>query len=361
MGKLVYVSITYGLYKSKIDGQIGAWRKKGYDCDLLSIEYLKYQYDIVFYENASESNRTVCLQTKSRKEAMNYIFNYLLVNFNSQDTLIYIRRVGTNIIYANNFFKKIKARLIYEIPTFPIDSGTNLPRKIAVLIEKTYFYMFAYRHIAVIPACIQKMPKYLPKKYIAINNAVRVSEDVKQICTNKNKYSFLFIGNLQPWHGLEKVIKELKLFNGVQEIEIRIFSSETECYSNLKSKYYFIPNVQFCGPNSVSNIEKTVSGKTIGIGGLEYNIRGAVYDTSLKNKDYASIGIPFVYSLEDLSFVGFKYTYRVNDKDFDGKLISRIIAWYDSVNNDGMYQYIKQYAREKLTYDEQISSVDRRL
>ena len=360
MNKLLYVSITYALYKNKIDGQLEAWERKGYECDLLSIETVDDLYVVVLYKN-DRVHKEITYQSYRKKEALHEMFRIMKEKYNDRNIVIYIRRLGINIIYTNNFFASSKARIVYEIPTYPIDSGTNFIKKIALVAETIYFYFFVYPYLQVVPACIQKETKFLPSKYEPIHNAVRVSEDRPIFIKNDDCYTLLFIGNLQPWHGLEKVIKELLYYDGDARIKLNIYSSPTNYYQELKKKYEEKNKILFCGSCSISNIEKNINSKTIGIGGLEYTTRGAVCDTSLKNKDYASLGIPFIFSLQDLSFTDYKYAYRISNTDFDGQFIDRIIAWYNTIYDENMYRIIKQYARVNLTYDEQIEHVLRRL
>lgn len=357
--QLVYCSIAYSLYCNKINGQIQAWRRLGFACSLLSIELMNNRYCVFFVEGDELDKKNELFSSSSKKKAVAFAFKYLLNAFNSYDTYIYIRRLGINLLYTGNFFKKTKSRIIYEIPTYPIDCGTSFLKKLAVMIEQMYFNVFVYPNIDAMPAFVQKDCRKHPSKLVSVYNAVNVLDvDGKK---DSSRYTFLFVGNLQKWHGLESVIKLVVEYKGTFDIELKIYSSNTDCYQDLLSKYSFSKRIHFCGRESMKNISQTVTRKTIGIGGLDYSERGASFDTSLKNKDYAAMGIPFVYTLKDLSFIDYPYGLQISKGDVNNELIDRIVLWHQSIESEDLSSLIQEYARMNLTYDKQVETVYRKM
>ena len=360
--KLVYFSISYSIYKNKIMGQIEAWQKKGFECCLFSIENIAGQYVVYYYEGKDirMNHKNELYATSKKGAAIRFVFNYILKEYNNEGTYIYIRRLGINIVFSNLFFSKSKSKILYEIPTYPIDSGTTIIRKASVAIEKMFFYTMVYPHIKLVPAFIQKETKRLPSKFVPIQNAVL------PLAINENRiyseyYTFLFVGNLQMWHGLEFIISKIIEYRGNKKVKLMIYSSETECYKMLQKKYKEYKNIIFCGKEEVETIYQSLTQRTIGIGGLNYAQRGATFDTSLKNKDYTAMGIPFVYSLRDLSFENYHFSYKIQLNASNNNLIDDIINWYCSIEADDMVEKIQCYAKENLTYDKQIEIVYRRL
>lgn len=212
------------------------------------------------------------------------------------------------------------------------------------------------------PAFVQRNTRVTPSKIIPIYNAVNVLETNDEIRKrDSGRYTFLFVGNLQQWHGLEKFANLVVNYKGKYDIALKIYSSDTECYKELFSKYSCFDKIVFCGLEKMSAISKTIDKKTIGIGGLDYSKRGAEYDTSLKNKDYAAMGIPFVYSLKDLSFNEYLYGLQISGDEINDKLIDRIILWFESIDSEDLGAKIQEYAKKNLTYDKQIETVYRRI
>lgn len=355
---ITYVTIAYDLYKNKILGQLNAWKRRGVYSSLLFVERVSDGYRLVLRENATDESaidKELAL-TVNKKDAVYKLFQYLSANANDKEELIYIRRLGISIIYSGRFFEKIQSKVIYEIPTFPIDSGTNFIRKLILSIELKYYEKKVYPYIMAEPACIQKKMDNLPGKMVAINNAVEVNQK-DTLPRQADEYTFLFFGNLQPWHGLDAFLDAVKDYRGRRRIEVTVYSSETACYSELLEKYTGFNNIHFCGKAESGLIEASNTNKTIGIGGLAYESRGADYDTSLKNKDYAAMGIPFIFVLPDMSFIDYKYAYRITD--IKGISIDAIIDWFTSIYTDNTYSEIKKYARSNLTYDKQIEELYR--
>ncbi len=355
---ITYVTIAYDLYKNKIIGQLNAWERRGYISNLMFIDKNKDVYRLVLRRNPT-GKLPIDIQlasSNSKKNAVIQLFNYLKNKVNSEDELIYIRRLGISVIYARGFFERTKAKVFYEIPTYPIDSGTTFLRKMVLNIEKFYCKRRVYPYILAEPACVQKKLKTLPSKMIPINNAVEVGcSDI--IPRKSNEYLFVFFGNLQHWHGLENFLQAVENYNGEKLFSVNVYSSLTECYKDLSFKYRNSPRIKFCGESNPKSIEIKNTNKTIGVGGLAYKTRGADYDTSLKNKDYAAMGIPFIYVLPDLSFVDYKYAYCI--KDISKIDIDEIINWFSSIYSEDLYSIIKEYARKNLTYDQQIEELYR--
>lgn len=359
MGKhITYVTIAFELYKNKILGQINAWQRRGYSCDLLFIDQTTHGYRLVLKNNIAQSTASdiEISNALEKRQAMKKLFEYLGTNCNGADEILYIRRLGINVILAGNLFKKIKAQVFYEIPTYPIDSGTTCLRKMVLKIEEYYFKRFVYPYILAEPACVQKKTKKLPSKMVEINNSVEVS-NTDTMPRKSDNYTFLFFGNLQPWHGLDYFLEAVEKYTGINSVYVMVFSPATACYKELTEKYKESLKISFCGKTDPETIEVNNTNKTIGIGGLAYATRGADYDTSLKNKDYAAMGIPFIYTLPDQSFKTYKYSYQLNE--IDAINIDEIIEWFLSIYTEDMYLKIKEYAREYLTYDKQIEKLYR--
>lgn len=359
---LTYISLSYSTYKNKINGQIEAWKKRGFHCFLLSIETTNNGcYILVEYQFDSTISSSIIAETKNKKTIYKELSHYILKNYDKESNIIYIRRLGINLLFFGPYIKGFKSKVLYEIPTYPIDSGTNFIRKIALMVENFYFYKFIYSKITGIPVFKQSLKAKEWEKFISLENSVVVS-DVYHDFGNQNNtnYSFLFFGNLQDWHGIEKFIDELNRYEG-DNIFLNLYSSNTDSYKKLVQKYKNSKNIKFNQSISFEDLENKLVGNVIGIGGLNYESRGAELDTSLKNKDYAALGIPFIYKLPDLSFQDYSYALKISDSDFDGNLITKIIDWYDSIYFENLNNTIKDYARINLTYDKQIDRIIRKL
>ncbi|MGT2721166.1 hypothetical protein [Streptococcus porcinus] len=363
LNKIIYITLSYKTYKNKIDGQLEAWKRRGFDCLLLSIESnSEGLFSLIEYKFGSEKITSVVRFSNLRKKQLyRQLAIHFSENYDSINNILYIRRLGINLIYFGRYIKQFKSKILYEIPTYPIDSGTSFFRKVALKIENIYFDKRVYPYLAGIPVFIQSFREPFKEKFIPLENAVKVLKD-KVYFENQgnNQLTFIFLGNLQKWHGLEKFIEEIKVFSK-KEVKLEIFSSNTETYAKFKKMYCNIENIIFNDAITFAELEDKLTGDLIGVGGLDYESRGAEVDTSLKNKDYAALGIPFIYKLPDISFQNYPYALKLENRDFNGTLVTKVIRWYNSIYTPTMNQKIKNYALSNLTYDNQVEKVIRKL
>lgn len=360
--KLVYISLSFSTYKNKIKGQIDAWKSKGYLSELLSIETESNgSYSLIKYTFDKKIHRVFVYEGKSKKEVFKELGRIVTNDYNSSEILIYIRRLGINIVYFGKYLSKLSSKIIYEIPTFPIDTGTSFIKRLGLYCENFFLNYYVYPKAELIPVFVQAKDSKLKEKFFPLQNAVVVENEISKINNvNNDSFNFVFFGNLQKWHGLQKFISEFLVFEG-ENVILSIYSSETDEFKFLKNKYKSENNIFFYDAISLLELENKLDGNVIGIGGLDYESRGADIDTSLKNKDYTALGIPFIYKLTDLSFINYKYGLKISNTDFNGKLIIKIISWYKSIHYPGMNQEIKDYAIQYLTYDKQIELILRKL
>ena len=180
----------------------------------------------------------------------------------------------------------------------------------------------------------------------------------RKINTNIDYINFVGIAHVNRWHGYGKFIEAIENYNGNRNITFTIISNKTEELERLKkivTERGLQSKIHFKDYDRINNIMEECNLYDIAIGGISYYERGAIYDTSIKNKEYCAMGIPFVNCCKDLSFPSdFKYMYTLKDKKID---MHQILNWYDKLEKKQILEDMHAYAKENLTFDKSIQKI----
>lgn len=380
MKNLLYINFDFKKYKNKASGQIKAFNKLNINTTIVTMENEKSSciFEVIKYENG-EFNikqkkiiskayefkqgdngfislfkrliKTIKINNLFKKEVLNYYYS------NDFD-YCYIRRIGFFVIFLKSMFKKIskKTKIIYEIPTYPLDKYDSFLINFSQKIEMFIFNLFIKKYITVIPVMLQN-DAVLDKKMISIYNSVDY-DNYKYIDITKPElkkdFNILIVAHILPWHGYDRLINSIKEYNGKYNVHVDIYSgfnSETIKLQNLVRKYNLESKINFLGQKPINEILENISKYHIAMGSLGYHRRNGKYDTSIKNKEYCAMGLPCVCSSIDLSFPNnYKYIYMVSndDKYFD---IGEIISWYKEIYKYDYKNEMRMYAKDKLNFE----------
>ena len=379
MKKLLYITEDYQKYKNKINAESKSFHRLEIDPYIISTNrkdndiYLEiYHYD---GKNFNLELSDVILTT-NKKIANNYSIGNLLKRIKLTMKLdkvykrrvldyfdkngfdyCYIRRIGFFVIFFRKMIKKLskKSKVIYEIPTYPIDTYGNFLVDFSQVLERIYFKLFIKKHLTVIPVVLQNDCK-MDKKMFEIRNGIdydlftNLSTEHKSI---KNKLRIVTVAHVQNWHGYERFINSLSKYKGNYDVSLTIYgeeNAEVEKLKKLAKDLNLEKKILFPGKININEMIKNSENYDVGLGGLRYHIKGAKYDTSIKNKEFCAMGLPFIAASIDLSFnEDFKYLYKVSDDDQNFS-IEDIVSWYESLDKKVIKKEMKKYAEEELSF-----------
>lgn len=380
MKNLLYINFDFKKYKNKASGQIKAFNKLNINTTIVTMENEKSScvFEVIKYENGKFNIKqkkiiskayefkqgdngfislfkrlikTIKINNLFKKEVLNYYYS-------NDFQYCYIRRIGFFVIFLKSMFKKIskKTKIIYEIPTYPLDKYDSFLINFSQKIEMFIFNLFIKKYITVIPVMLQN-DAVLDKKMISIYNSVDY-DNYKHIDITKPElkkiFNILIVAHILPWHGYDRLINSIKEYNGKYNVHVDIYSgfnSETIKLQNLVRKYNLESKINFLGQKPINEILENISKYHIAMGSLGYHRRSGKYDTSIKNKEYCAMGLPCVCSSKDLSFPNnYKYIYMVSndDKNFD---IDEIISWYKKIYKYDYKNEMRMYAQDKLNFE----------
>ena len=380
MKKLLYINLDFFKYQNKAKAQIKAFEKlknkvevptinnKEEDCYFEIYEYKNNDFNLKSKKKLTKSykveqgnNSFSSLWTRLRKtRKINKLFKKEIIQYVQQNNFdyCYIRRIGFFVIFLKSMFKKISAqtKILYEIPTYPLDKYDNLLINFSQKLEMLYFNMFIKKYITLIPIILQNDIK-LDKKMVSISNGIDFNR-FQNLSQKKPKFedsiNMLIVAHVLPWHGYDRLIKSIAEYQGKIKISVDIYgnsNSEIKKLQQLVEDLDLRKSIHFKGEEKLENILKHIEKYHIAVGSLGYHRRDGKYDTSIKNKEYCAMGLPFITSSEDLSFSkDFKYLYQVESND-DTFEIEKIIDWYQLISKNNYKKEMRSYAKNNLEYE----------
>ena len=360
MNNLLYINFDYMQYCNKTMVQLKTFFRLGFK------SYLVYENNNMIFLDQYCEERLVHLQCRpiadrnGKKQSVGKVLASVkildeFINLLQIDCL-YIRRLMFKSILFTGFMKRhTNQKIYYEIPTFPFDSHNSAAYNLKQRIEYLYYKKYLIKYVDKTFVICQNNQS-LTDSMIPIENGVDIDRFPVPSPINQSQICLIGIAHLQNWHGYDRLMKGIAASVHRDRIHLYIVSEESETVIALRKLVQELgiqKDVTFMNSQSLENIIELVRSCAIGIGGLAYHRRGAVYDTSIKNKEYCAMGLPFVISCEDRSFPDdFKYIYKVKS-DESIPDVDAILKWYTSMerNNPDYRKEMYEFAKNNLTYE----------
>lgn len=150
---------------------------------------------------------------------------------------------------------------------------------------------------------------------------------------SRSVFSLVFVASkFMPWHGLDRLLKSLECYKGKRKIVVDVIGESDYQLPNLKHNV----TVVFHGLLSSCEVSDILSKSTVACDSLALDRLGMNQSSTLKAKEYFSIGIPFFSNTVDVDLVlsGMEDSYRLFKKiniDNESFEFEDILDWYDSI------------------------------
>lgn len=233
--------------------------------------------------------------------------------------LVYVRCFMNASPFNIRLFKRLQAddiKSVMEVPTYPYDGEfATLPLKYR--IEHIFDKMFRCKLASYMDAIVTftDEQEIFGQRTICISNGV----DFDSIPLHKpiavtNEIHLIGVAEVHPWHGFDRLIKGLgeyyrqqpvansnkpdvffHVVGGVSESMMRDFQAIIHQFGIEK-------NVVFHGKLFGDELTAVFNQCQFAIGSLARHCSGITRIKTLKNREYAARGIPFIYSEEDSDF-----------------------------------------------------------
>lgn len=271
----------------------------------------------------------------------NTIYNFIIAN---KIEFVYMRSIHNAnpfTIYFTNQLKRKGIKVVMEIPTYPYDNeyrNQPLKYKIELLIDQLFRHSLVRQLEGVVT--FSNCQSIFGGKTINISNGIDFNQIKVKSHLNDTSQQIHFIGvaEVHYWHGFDRLIKGLAeyykrerdykvyfhLVGGLGPIEENEFE---QLITNNKLEEYVILH----GTKFGEELDSLFELSDVGIGSLARHRSNITNIKTLKNREYAARGIPFVYSEIDDDFEKMPYILKVlaNESAID---IENIIHFYQKCN-----------------------------
>ncbi len=240
------------------------------------------------------------------------------------------------------FFKKLKkvgVHAVTEIPTYPYDDEfKNFEWKMrAELIIDQIFRQKLYAQMDAL-VTFSNAEEIFGQRTIRISNGVDFdSIPLHQPLTISHQPSELHligVAEVHPWHAFDRVLTGLGNYKGSLKVYFHIVGGVhpnhmKQTFLPLIEKYHLQDRVIFHGQLFGDELTKVFNQCQFAIGSLGRHRSGITDIKTLKNREYATRGIPFIYSETDSDFEQQPYILKApaDESPID---IQRIIDFVDS-------------------------------
>lgn len=358
--------------KKKITSQVKALDSLGHDTEIAT-----RKGESLFFLNSKVSYPL----KKGMTRYKNSIHKVLKENeMGNQYDLLYVRFPNTIDLSVIKLFKYFgKEKVVMEIPTYPIKGEyenelINLRRnkkwkefilkKFVFFVHKNLIHIV--RHYVSCIVTFMNFEKIWGIRTIVIDNGVDTSKFPvirKKNTRNSEELVLLGVANVSYWHGFDRIIK------GLEEYYMR-HSSEKKVIFNIvgsgseiaKLKEMVIQNnlknyVFFMGPKYGSDLLEQYEKTDLAVSSLGLHRIGLLSGSTIKTKEYCSLGIPFLYSYCEKEIKeDFKYAKRLPPNDTPISIES-IIDFFSSINNDEYPETMHSFAEDHYDWEIQMKKV----
>ncbi|WP_434290094.1 glycosyltransferase [Clostridium botulinum] len=346
-----------GVFK-KIYGQIKAFLSYGFDANF----FYKKSYILV------KEDINIRKVSYMRPNCTEEMYNYILKNIKDiKYDLIYIRYPMSDYFFLS-FLRNIKLinnniKVILDFPTYPYDKEIINDKR---MLNIDIYFRKLLNEFVDMGICYNNVNYIYDIPVCNIGNGI----DVKNINKKNNirkitdkEINLIAVANISFWHGYDRLIKGLAEYykkEHIYKIKFNIIGDGNEIRTlmdiveNENSNTY----VKFLGVKKGKELDEIFNSCDIGVGSLGMYRKGLIDGSELKNREYCSRGLPFIFAYDDKDFQqNFKYCMKVNN-DNSNIDINSIIEFYEDLKTDNnVIDNMRRYAEENLTWEKKMMSI----
>ena len=352
---------TNGISK-KIHYQVRALEANGVETHLCYLsEKQGIKYRLVDQEILADYGGGIKGKLYKRFE-FHSVLHYIIKN---QINLVYIRSDHNANPFTIRLARKIKKagiHMVMEIPTYPYDQEyVSFNRKIQLLVDQCFRKRLAKYVDRIITFSNYKTIFGTPT--IQISNGIDFDDIPMKQHVNDTSQEIHLIGvaEIHFWHGFDRLLKGLvNYYNTSPQYKVYFHiigdfftqREREECMSIVKENH-LAPYVILHGRQTGKDLDLLFEQCDFGIGSLGRHRSGITHIKTLKNREYAARGIPFVYSEIDDDFENMPYIMKI-PADESIVNITTILSFYNQLH--ATPQTIRN-SIQSLSWNNQIKKV----
>ncbi len=283
---------------------------------------------------------------ESNGDKCRYIDNTIIQNFGRSkwasikhrydfsSVIHYCKENNIEMVYARSymnaspcvvkFFKELNKcgiQSVIEIPTFPYDQELSmlpLEHKMRLFIDKLFRKQLAKQTNAIVTFSDEK--SIFGQSTINISNGIDMDIiPIHKTVDYSKELHIIAVAEVHPWHGYDRFIEGLGIYfqNNMENKYLVYFHIvgdvwDSEMYGTkyapgfktIIKKYSIEKYVFFHGKLFGEELNKVFDICSFAVGSLARHRSGIRSLKTLKNREYACRGIPFIYSEQDSDFDG---------------------------------------------------------
>lgn len=267
------------------------------------------------------------------------IVNYAITQ---QIDFVYIRSNHNANPFTINMVRRMKKagmKVVMEIPTYPYDQEYfNKSMRRQLIQDKLFRNMFAKQLDAIVT--------FSEEDYIFGQQTIRISNgiDFNSVRMKKDnshpadELHLIGVAEIHRWHGFDRVIQGLAEYY-TQPRDLKVYFHivgyffspvEEEEITGIIKKHHLEPYIILYGKKHGEELDEIFDQCDFGIGSLGRHRVGIDHIKTLKNREYAARGIPFIYSETDTDFDKKPYVLKM-PADETAINIENIISFYQQL------------------------------
>lgn len=319
-----------------------------------------YEVHLCYYDFAANGHRCRYINGKVIKDygkgrmaairqRLDYscVYDYCIEN---NIDFVYARSFQNANPILIRFFRKLRTagiRCVTEIPTYPYDgefTGFPMLTRLGLLIDKTFRNSLSKQMNAIVTFSDAK--EIFGQKTINISNGVDF-DSIPLHVYNKDDEDIHIVGvaEVHYWHGYDRLVAGLGEYYKNNANARKVFfhivggiwpgnlvdSKNAPGIQTLIDKYGIGDYVILHGQLFGEKLDEVFSRCVFAVGSLGRHRSGITEIKTLKNREYATRGIPFVYSETDSDFDDKPYVLKApaDESPID---INRILGFLDDFN-----------------------------
>lgn len=345
----------------KISYQVNALKACGMEVHLCYMDETSGKKRIVSNTIIADYGNGIMAKIKKRTE-FSSIAQYAIDNLIEY---VYIRSNHNANPFTIKMVKRMKQagmKVVMEIPTYPYDQeykAQGISRQI--FQDKIFRNRFAKYLDAIVT--FSDYDRIFGQRTIRISNGIDF-DNVKMKTTindTSKELNLIGVAEIHEWHGFDRLVKGLAdYYSKPQDYIVRFhvvgyfFSSVIENdFKAIISSYHLEKYVILHGKQHGEELDELFNLCDFGIGSLGRHRVGIQKIKTLKNREYAARGIPFIYSETDNDFDNKPYVLKApaDETTID---IDSIISFYR--NNTMSAQQIRASIMD-LSWENQMRIV----
>lgn len=323
----------------KISYQTNALRECGMDVRLCYIDETEGKRRMIDNQVIADYGNGVMSKIRKRTE-FSSITRYAIDN---DIEFVYIRsnhNANPFTIHMVKQMKKAGMKVVMEIPTYPYDSEYETQGISRQIFQDKIFRKQLAKHLDAI-VTFSDYKEIFGQQTIRISNGIDFNSIKMKSTINDTSKELNLIGvaEIHEWHGFDRLVKGLaQYYSKKQDYLVKFhvvgyfFSAEIEeTFKRIISDNHMEDYVILYGKKHGEELDGIFDRCDFGVGSLGRHRVGIDKIKTLKNREYAARGIPFVYSETDSDFDNKPYVLKV-PADESPVDITKITGFYNHIS-----------------------------